>query len=85
MKVKWNGPALLPKVSRVGTCKYTLNIVALEFRLVLAAMQKSWWSFVENLCYLRIGKCAIIIVTYHFSAILVEVQKQWACFATKSV
>ena len=60
----------------VGTCKYPLNIVNCQVRLVLAAMQKNWSLFVQNFCFVRISLLVKLVFIFELSPVVAAVQMQ---------
>ena len=76
LQLKINRLAFLEKALRVGTCKYPLNIVNFQVRLVLAAMQKNWSLFPQNLCVVRIVLLVKLVSIFEFSPVLAAVENQ---------
>ena len=58
----------------VGTFKCPLNIVNCQVRLVLAAMQKNWSLFVQNLCFFLIVLLVKLVCICELSPVLAAVQ-----------
>ena len=58
------------------TCPYAINIGAFHCILVLATMQKTCSSFVQNLCFLRIVLLVKLVCIFGFSPVLAAVQMQ---------
>ena len=60
-------------MSRVGTCQYPLNIVHFQFRAVVAAVQRNWSVFLQNLGHFRIVLRGKVISIFEFLPVLAAV------------
>ena len=61
---------------RVSTCKYPLNIVNFQIRLVLAAMEKNWSFFPVKFVFFRIVLLVKLVSIFEFYIVLAAVEMQ---------
>ena len=61
---------------RVSTCKYPLNIVNFQIRLVLAAMEKNWSCFPVKFVFFRIVWLVKLVSVFEFYIVLAVVEMQ---------
>ena len=83
LQFKINRLAFLEKTLRVGSFKYPLTIVNFQVRSVLAAMQKNWSLFPQNLYFFRINCPLKLVSIFEFSPVVAAVQNQQTCFPGK--
>ena len=80
---KCNRLALLQQVLRVvGTCKYRLNIINFQVRLVLAAMQKQRSLCLQNVFFFHIVYPVKLVFIFEISPVLAAGQMEDICFTT---
>ena len=61
---------------RVSTCKYPLNIVNFQIRLVLAAMEKNLSFFPVKFVFFRIVWLVKLVSVFEFYIVLAAVEMQ---------